>query len=137
MTEKHIVRSAASSAGLLFCIATASLAQSPTGIIRGTVVDPSGALIPRARVTISNARGYSRTLKSGPAGSFEIPRLAPGDYSLSITANGFTPALEGGVRVVGDKVTHQNIKLGISVDQSIQVVAYDADAPGSQRRAII
>src|ERR1700753_4317626 len=39
--------------------------ESVRGSIRGTVLDPSGALIPEAQVTISNANGFSRTIQSG------------------------------------------------------------------------
>jgi hypothetical protein len=95
------------------------------GAIQGTVLDPSGALIPRAQVTITNAAGFSRTLKSGATGSFELQHLAPGSYSISINAAGFSPALEA-ARVASDKVTHENVKLGISVEQEIEVLADDA-----------
>jgi hypothetical protein len=116
-------------------MAAGALAQSTTGTIQGTVLDPSGALIPRAEVTITNSNGFSRKLKSGAAGSFEVPHLAPGSYSININATGFTPALEG-VRVVGDKVTHENIKLGISVEQEIEVVADDSSAVDTQDDAV-
>jgi hypothetical protein len=101
----------------------AVLAQSTRGSIRGTVLDPSGALVPGSQITVTNASGFSRTTRSSATGSFAVPNLAPGSYSVSINANGFTPALEGGVQVAGDKVTRENIKLGISVAQEIVVSA--------------
>jgi len=108
---------------LLLGMSATGLAQSTGGSIRGTVLDPSGALIPRAEVTVSNANGFSRTIKSGATGSFAVPHLAPGNYSVSIQAVGFTPALEGDVQVVSDKVTREDVRLGISVDQEIEVSA--------------
>jgi protocatechuate 3,4-dioxygenase beta subunit len=61
-----------------------------------------------------------------------MPHLAPGSYSISIYATGFTPALEGDIYVEGDKVTRENIKPGISVDKVIEVLANDDGARGMQ-----
>jgi hypothetical protein len=44
-------------------------------------------------------------------------------YSIGVSANGFTPSLEGGVQVTRDKVTDERIKLGISVNQVVEVFA--------------
>jgi hypothetical protein len=126
MTQKNTFSQLASGLALVLCMVAAGLAQSTNGTIRGTVLDPSGALVPQAEVTITNATGFSRTLKSGATGAFELPNLTPGSYSVSINANGFTPALEG-IQVVGNKVTKENIKLGISVVSEIDVNANDAD----------
>jgi hypothetical protein len=123
MTIKVNFLQSALRATLVLSTTAYSLAQSPNGTIRGTVLDPSGALVPRAQVTVSNAVGLTRRIKSGPAGSFEIPNLAPGIYSIGISANGFTPSLEGGVQVTRDKVTDERIKLGISVNQVVEVFA--------------
>ncbi len=123
MTIKNNIVSLAFGLSILLSMAATALAQSTTGTIRGTVVDPSGALVPQAQITINNGAGFSRTLKSSPNGSFEVPHLAPGSYSVSINAMGFTPALDGGIQVLGDKVTKENIKLGISVDSEIDVNA--------------
>lgn len=105
-------------------------AQSTHGSIRGTVVDPSGALVPQSQITVTGANGFSRTTRTSATGRFAVSDLAPGSYSVSINANGFTPALDGGVEVTGDKVTRENIKLGISVNQEI-VVSATADSDPS------
>ena len=125
MTKKNTVLQFAFGLPLMLSLAATVLAQTPNGTIRGTVLDPSGALVPGAQITITNETGLSRTIESGAAGAFEVPRLPPGSYSVSINASGFTPALEGGIQVVSDKVTEENIKLGISVDSEIDVTADD------------
>jgi len=118
-------------AAFLLGISSTVLAQSTGGTLRGTVLDPSGALVPRAQVTVSNATGFSRTIKSDATGNFALPHLAPGSYSVSINATGFTPALEGGIQVAGNKVTREDVKLGITVNQEIEVSANDADDANS------
>jgi hypothetical protein len=105
--------------------ATSALAQSASGSIQGTVLDPSGALIPQAQVTITNANGFSRTLTSDSIGAFALPNFAAGSYTVSINAIGFTPALES-IEVAADKVSSEDVKLGISVAQEIEVSADDA-----------
>ena len=132
MTNKILVLKVAVGVGLIVSTAATALAQSNTGTLRGAVLDPSGALIPRAQVTVSDENGFSKTIKSGRSGTFVMTHLAPGDYSISIYATGFTPVLESGICVVGDKVTREAIKLGISVDQVIEVLANDGGARGIQ-----
>jgi hypothetical protein len=124
MTQKTIA-SFALGLPLMLGMAANLLAQSSGGTIHGQVLDPSGALVAGAEIRITDENGFARTLKSGARGSFEVPHLAPGSYSVSINATGFTPALEGGISVVGDRVTEESIKLGISVTSEIDVTADD------------
>ncbi|MGH9690346.1 MAG: carboxypeptidase regulatory-like domain-containing protein [Candidatus Acidiferrales bacterium] len=61
-----------------------------TSAILGQVTDPSGAAIPAAVVTITNREtSLQRTLKTGGDGRFGFPQLPPGDYSVSVEAEGF------------------------------------------------
>ncbi|HLH40513.1 MAG TPA: TonB-dependent receptor [Bryobacteraceae bacterium] len=78
----------------LFLLFGAScFAQSAAGAagISGTVRDASGAVVPGAKVTISNPdRGVERTLETNPAGLFAAPALVPGPgYSVKVVASGF------------------------------------------------
>jgi hypothetical protein len=60
------------------------------GTIEGTVADPSGALVPNATVTITNAvSGYRQSLSSGPDGSFRLVNIPPNTYHLDVNATGF------------------------------------------------
>ncbi len=108
------------------------LAQSTAGTLHGTVLDPSGALVPKAQVIVSNASGFSRTMRSGSTGTFELWDLSPGNYSISVSATGFTPALDT-VRVVNDRVTREDVNLRISVDQEIDVLAGDDGVSDNKR----
>src|SRR5687768_8755969 len=58
-------------------------AQEPTGRITGTVVDPSGATVPRANVTVEDQRtGRAFSAKTTENGEFTFPALAAGRYQL-------------------------------------------------------
>src|ERR1019366_9238501 len=61
------------------------------GRIRGTVTDPSGAIVPGATVKETNVgTGISKEATTGADGSFQFIQLtAPGVYSVSATASGF------------------------------------------------
>src|SRR6202162_4562399 len=60
------------------------------GTIEGTVVDQSGAAIPKAEVHLSNpVTGYSQTITAGPDGSFRLTNIPPNPYRLEVNASGF------------------------------------------------
>jgi Carboxypeptidase regulatory-like domain len=61
-----------------------------TGNIQGTISDPSGAVIPNARVTLTdNATAVKHQTASSSGGVFSFPNLVVGTYSLSVAASGF------------------------------------------------
>ncbi len=64
--------------------------QSFTASIRGTAKDPTGASVPRASVSITDAdRGTSQTTQADEEGRFTITALPPGQYVLTVEAAGF------------------------------------------------
>lgn len=66
-------------------------AQTAGGTITGTVVDPSGAGVNGAQVqVVDDATNASKTLKTAGAGLFNVPNVNPGNYTVIVTADGFT-----------------------------------------------
>lgn len=70
-----------------------------TTSLRGTVTDPSGAVIPGVTVSLVNpSTGTSRSATTGPDGGYEFAEVLPGTYSLGATKSGFAqferPTLE-------------------------------------------
>ena len=60
------------------------------GTIEGTVVDPTGAAIPRAQVTIRNVvTGYNQMVQSGADGTFRLVNVPPNPYRVEIMVPGF------------------------------------------------
>jgi Carboxypeptidase regulatory-like domain/TonB dependent receptor len=65
-------------------------AQTPTGTIEGTVLDPQGASVANATITVtSNSTGLSKKVTSDSRGRFELPFINPGTYTVSVQAAGF------------------------------------------------
>ena len=80
-------------AALFFATVVSHAAQGGNaGSVRGTVTDPSGAVIPGATVHLTNAlSGLDRTATTDGAGQFEIDNVPFNNYQLSISASGFAP----------------------------------------------
>src|SRR5581483_2670967 len=65
------------------------------GTIEGVVVDPTGASVPQAQVTVHNpVTGYSQAAVTGSDGSFRLTNLPPNPYHLEVTASGFAATSE-------------------------------------------
>src|SRR5260370_30124105 len=65
-------------------------AQDPSATLGGTVVDMSGALVPRAKVEIRNtATNQVSRVASDAKGEFTAPNLAPGAYEVIVSKDGF------------------------------------------------
>ncbi len=75
-------------------------AQTFRGTILGTVTDTSGAAVPGATVTIKNLdTGLVRTVTTTDDGSYSVPELPIGNYSISVEKSGFRLGLVTGARV--------------------------------------
>src|SRR5438270_1150643 len=71
-----------------------SNAQALTaGTVSGSVVDPNGATVPNATVTIANSiAGYKRTVTTDAEGNFRFTDVPPNNYQLTVSALGFSAA---------------------------------------------
>ncbi len=103
----------------LLMVALPCFAQRAT--ITGTVTDPSGAAIPRAKVTVANPdRGFVEHLTTNSAGAYVATALPIGDYAITARAPGFKKLVRSGVVVrVGSKL---RIDLRLEVGSVTQVV---------------
>jgi hypothetical protein len=77
---------------LLSLLACPLLLWSQTGLtsLRGTVTDPSGALLAGAEVSLENpATGFHAANRTDQNGAYEFPQLPPGKYTITLTKAGF------------------------------------------------
>src|SRR5260370_29086803 len=73
-------------------------AQVLYGSIVGTVTDPTGAVVSKANVTVTNtSTGLSRQTSADDAGYYSIPNLPQGTYDLAVSAAGFHPLTPNGL----------------------------------------
>src|ERR1700688_1947323 len=75
-------------------------AQTFRGTILGTVTDPSGAVLPGAKVSVKNVgTGLERTTQTSADGSYALPELQIGTYTVTVTLTGFQTFVTTGVTV--------------------------------------
>jgi len=91
---------------LLVCFSSPLHAQSYRGSIRGTVYDPSGAVIPNASITAKEkASGLTRTVTSGDDGGYVIPELPAGVLEITAKVTGFKVFVAPAIVEVGRDTT--------------------------------
>ena len=77
----------------LFAFSAVAALSQITGEIRGTIADSSGALMEKAKVTVTSvATGESRILESDADGRFAAPLLTIGEYVIKVEKPGFRSA---------------------------------------------
>jgi hypothetical protein len=85
---------------LVILSATSSWAQTFRGSILGTVTDSTGAAVSNATVTIHNvATGIDRITQTNVDGSYLVPELQIGTYTVTVELNGFQKSVTTGVTV--------------------------------------
>jgi Carboxypeptidase regulatory-like domain len=102
---------------LLLFLTAAADGQTSTGIIRGRITDPSGAVIPQVSVMATTADGRSATVVTNNQGVYEFKGLPAGSYTVTAVAPGFATDQEEGVNVVAGQAQQLDIALQIQVEQ--------------------
>lgn len=108
-----------------FILMGTARAQRSAGSLQGKVFDPSGAVIPGARVEIlrENNKGL-RILTSDKDGNFFVAGLASGTYTVHVSHAGFATFISAQVRVMASKVTSLNARSVLeSTRQQVSVLA--------------
>jgi len=110
---------------LVVFVATFAWPQTSTTSLRGTVVDPKGAVITAADVTIVNsATGFSRTTKTNDEGFYQFLEVPPAAYMLTIKAAGFGILEVDNVRLLVNTPATLNETLQIQkVAQTVEVIS--------------
>jgi hypothetical protein len=113
---------------LLVCIfflwpATKSLAQVYSGSLTGVVRDPSGAVIPGAKVTVTDTeKGFHYSATTNDAGLYTLVNLPPSTYRLTVSKQGFQEFVRSGVTLVVNQHATVNVQLQVgSATQSVTV----------------
>jgi hypothetical protein len=101
-------------------------ATNTSGSVQGTISDPSGAVVPGALITLTNTgTGQTKNLKTDSAGFYNSGPLNPGNYSINVTAPGFTEVKATTVVQISSIAT-DNYKLGVG--SNAQVVEVQGNA---------
>jgi hypothetical protein len=87
------------------------LGQTISGIIAGTIVDPSGAVLPAVSITVENPEtGRAYVASTNDQGYYRIPEVPPGLYEVTAELGGFQSEKHIGVRVSVNRTTLEDCK---------------------------
>jgi hypothetical protein len=109
----------------LFAASHRSYGQDINATLSGTVTDPSGAVIPGAKLTLVNeATGFQSSYVSDAAGEYSFGNLTPGKYDLMVTGAGFKAVSQKGIELLVAQRGHSDVHLTVGqADQTIEVSA--------------
>jgi hypothetical protein len=115
-------------AALLCWLAPSALAQVATGTFTGIVSDPTGAVIPGAKVTATNeGTGVATERKTNTEGIFTIPELIPGFYTVKAEAQGFKTYVNTHIELTVGYT--QRVSFKLEVGTMTQSVTVEGQAP--------
>jgi outer membrane receptor protein involved in Fe transport len=111
---------------MLSCLSLS--AQQITGNIRGTVTDPSGAVIRGAAVSARQAEtGLSRATTTDHDGNYVLLELPVGHYSLQVLAQGFREHVQDGITLNVNETASVSAHLAVGSEKQQVVVSADAE----------
>jgi hypothetical protein len=110
-----------------FFLCSAGVAQTTFGSITGTVIDPSGAAVPGAAVTVTNeGTTTARRVTTGPTSVFNVPDLEGGAYRISVTAAGFATYEHARLNLTANQVMNLNVELALASTATVTQVTAEA-----------
>ncbi len=110
----------------LFLLPSIARGQARTeGQLAGIVVDPSGATVPNASLTLKEpSTGFTTTVKANASGNYTFPDLQPGTYTLTASATGFTTQTYTAVVIYAGRTSNLQVQLKVgTATQTVEVSA--------------
>src|SRR5438105_3479301 len=109
------------------CSPAILVSQTPTSSVFGTVYDPSGAVVPKCVIAITNqATAASREVTASLDGTYFVGTLTAGEYQIRAEANGFRPLVRPATLSAGQNtLADLHLQLPQSTEQ-VNVVAANA-----------
>ncbi len=113
---------------LFFTTTYCAWGQTSKGAIAGAILDGSGAALAGAEITAKDASGAeTRSVKSGSSGEYRIEAITPSNYTVNVTAPGFSKKEVTGLVVRASVVTSLSVTLDVgALEQTVSVEASGA-----------
>ena len=128
MSTRKPLRSGARTIGILLL---ALVVGGPTcfgqasASLTGVLTDQNGAIVPGAKVTLTNTNTKeTRAASSNAEGRYTFSLLIPGSYQLEIEAAGFKKSVSSAINLLGGQAAEENVKLELgTVQETVEVTA--------------
>jgi hypothetical protein len=117
----------------VMALAGPAWAQRSTGTLRGQVLDSQGAAVTNAHVTITNqATNVSQQIVTTSAGTYTLPSLIPGRYTVAVEYQGFKRFVQRDVQVLADQDNIADVRLEVGTTaETVEVIAGAAEVQTS------
>src|SRR3989441_12516745 len=97
-----------------------ALAQETTGGLQGTVKDPSGAVVPNAKVVVTGTSLVgSKEIDTDASGYYRFANLPPGTYTITVTAKGFKTVKRDGLNLEVGHLPSVDILLEVGTTETV------------------
>jgi hypothetical protein len=100
-----------------------SLAAQAPANLRGVVTDPSGASVPGATITLTGPNSFVRVAQTDSSGTYTLPGLPPGSYTVRVGASGFALFEKTGLDLAATRATTLDVKLTLATEKQEVTVA--------------
>ncbi|HUI43090.1 MAG TPA: carboxypeptidase regulatory-like domain-containing protein, partial [Terriglobia bacterium] len=112
----------------LLCGVAPARGQQSKGSYTGTVTDVSGGVVPKAKVTATEqGTGFSYSAETSSDGSYTLPLLPPGRYTITAIKQGFSEFSEGPLTLTVNQQAKVDIQLKVGAASTM--VQVEASAP--------
>ena len=112
---------------LIFCV-TPAFAQMNTGEIDGTVLDPSGAIIVNATIAVvESSTQLQFSTKTNASGEFLLAQLPVGEYTLTVSVQGFKQAVQSNVSLHAGERLRQTFTLELGEQSETVTISANPD----------
>src|SRR5674476_1462319 len=109
---------------LLLLTAGLGYSQAVNATLLGTVTDSSGAVVPNAKVTVTEVNtGVNRSGQTNESGNYTFPDMAPGQYTVTVEVSGFK------------KETRKDIALTVNSSTRIDCLLYTSPSPRDRQKS--
>lgn len=112
---------------LCFSNVSANAQATGLGVISGVVTDSSGAVVPAAKITVTNmATGVSQSSATNGTGYYEVDALIPGQYKVQVAMQGFKDLVREGITL--ETAAHITVPAQLVTGGGVQSVVVQSDA---------
>jgi hypothetical protein len=123
---------------LLVFYATPNAFAQYSARIQGTVTDASGAVVPGAKVTVTNEEtNVKQQVTTSKEGFYSVTALPPGLYTVTAESTGFAPAPYTGVQISAESIRGLNLTLQPAAQKATVTVSAQSVPPMQTENAVL